>query len=1048
MTGLEIAIIGMSGRFPGAPNIAAFWDVIRNGAECIRTFTRDELRAAGIPARVIDDPDYVPRRGVIDGIEEFDAELFGVTRAEAELMDPQHRLFLECAWEALEDAGCDPSRTRQPIGVYAGALSSQYLGHLFTSGYPIAQLRSPHAVLGNESDHLATRTAYKLDLRGPAVAVQTACSTSLVAVHMACQALLGGDCDLALAGGAAIAIPQHSGYVYQDGGVNSRDGSCRAFDAEASGTVSGSGVGVVLLRRLDDALAAGDRIVAIVKGSAIDNDGADKAGYTAPSVAGQARAIRLAQRRAEVSPHTIGFVETHGTGTSLGDPIEIAALTRAFTGSAGTGTGPGPGTRTGEGERERAGWCAIGALKANIGHLDAAAGVAGLIKTALVLQHRVIPPIVHFTAPNPLIDFARSPFFVPTMAMPWESEAGVPRRAAVSSLGIGGTNAHVVLEEAPPRDAPAAGPATGPATGQAPGSVPGPVPVFTLSARTPEALRAMRIALAEHLRAHPQLDPRDVACTLNVGRRQMPHRMAFTCETIADAVEKLSGDDDAGRGRARGHVQASAVSEHSQPVFMFPGQGTQDVGMGCDLFAHHPALKRTVDECLALLPAALAAQLRAAWFVDAGGQANSAPVSVRPFEAHDEVRALRAVRDVLDGRNVAGHAATSGPGGADSLHDTCLGQPALFILEYALARLWQSWGIQPRAMIGHSIGEYVAACLAGVWPLADALQLVAARGALMQATAPGAMLALPLPVDDARALVDATITSPAINSPGGRVAGRVAIAVINSSAMCVASGPEDDIAALEALAAARGITTRRVRTNRAFHSASMDSMLDAFVRVVRSIPARPPDVPIVSTVTGAWLTDADAVNPDYWAAQVRQPVLFAPAVETLKASGVRMFLEVGPGTSLSGFVLEDLDDPSRMLVTGGLPRRASASDSLQRALAQLWTRGAAIDWRAYHAGDRRQRVSLPTYPFERTRLWIDGGSRRRDRVEREASIAPAPATPGAEPLTPIVAATPIAPMAASAAIVAAAAFDEPDPLLIIEDQLRVMQAQLDVWPVA
>jgi acyl transferase domain-containing protein len=915
MTGLEIAIIGMSGRFPGAPTVAAFWDLVREGADGTREFTRDELIAAGAPPAVVDDPDYVRRRGAIDDIEAFDAELFGIARGEAELMDPQHRLFLECAWDVLEEAGCDPTREHRPIGLYASASSSQYLWHLYEQGVAGTLLRSAHAVLGNDSDYLPTRVAYKLDLRGPAVAIQTACSSSLVAVHVACQALIGGDCDMALAGGASVAVPQAAGYLYQEGGVLSRDGCCRAFDAEASGTVGGSGVALVVLKRLADALEDGDRVLAVIKGSAINNDGAAKAGFTAPGIDGQVRAIRLAQRRAEVEPDTITLIEAHGTGTALGDPIEVAALTRAF----------GDGVR-----RTQA--CAIGSVKSNIGHLDAAAGVAGLIKATLALQHRQIPPSRHFTRPNPQIDFAHGPFFVPTRAMPWESAAGVPRRAAVSSLGIGGTNAHVVLEEAP---APVP---SGPGRG---------VPMLTLSAKTPAALQRLRVSLAEFLATHPDVDLFDAAYTLHVGRRPLAHRVAIACRVVEEAIAELRRDDP-GPAPASGAIA---------PVFMFPGQGSQYVQMGRELAGAYPGVAATIAECLGALPSPVAVRVRGALYPPAETSADAAD---RTLQATDP------------------------------------GQLALFIIEYALARLWMSWGVAPYAMVGHSLGEYVAACLAGVWTLEETLRIVTARGTLMQATAPGAMVAVPLPASEARAYVT----------------GGLALAAINTSQLCVIAGPEPEIAALETTLRHAGVAGRRLRTGRAFHSASMDPMLGEFGDLLRRVPPRPPAKPFVSTVTGGWISHAEATSVEYWVSQVRSPVLFASAIETLRAVGGAAFLELGPGAALAGFVAADYPDDVEPTpaICAGLARAAegpaSETASLHRAVAELWTHGLEVDWQAFHAGERRQRVALPTYPVERLRVWPASTRGRRGARGHE---------------------------------------DRLDPIQIVRDQIQVMQAQLACW---
>jgi phthiocerol/phenolphthiocerol synthesis type-I polyketide synthase E len=725
--------------------------------------------------------------------------------------------------------------------------------------------------IGNDKDFLASRAAFKMGLEGPAVVVQTACSTSLVAVHLACQALLGGDCDMALVGGSAVTAYQQVGYVYQKGNILSPDGHCRAFDADARGTVGGNGVAVAALKRLEDALADGDTVHAVILASAINNDGAAKIGFTAPRVDGQAAAIRAAHVAADVDPATITYVEAHGTGTELGDPIEIEALTQAF--RAGT---------------DRTGFCAIGAAKTNIGHLDVAAGITGLIKTALVLRDGEIPPTLHFNRPNPQIDFASSPFFVNTRLTRWTPPAGVPRRAGVSSFGMGGTNAHVVMEQAPPV-APSATPSRA-------------EQLLVLSARTETALDAASRRLGEHLQRHPAQPLADVAWTLQQGRRGFAHRRAVVARTHAQATQALA---DAARG-----VSGRAGNEAPAAVFLFPGQGAQYAGMARGLYEREPVFRAELDRCAEILRPHLGLDLRTVIFSE----------------------------------------------DADRLKQTALTQPALFAVEYATAKQWMSWGVEPEAMVGHSVGEYVAACIAGVFSLEDALALVAERGRLMQSLPSGSMLAVPLPASEVEAMLG----------------GSVSVATINAPDRCVVSGPSDDIARLEAELLGRGIEAKRVETSHAFHSPMMDSILDAFTARVAGTVRNAPELRWVSNLTGTWITPAEAVDPGYWSRHLRGAVRFAECVATIAAEGrERVFIECGPGRTLSSLVKRQVPGSVSIHSIRHPDDAADDVEVLLGALGRAWAAGAEIDWSAVHGGDERRRVPVPTYPFERKRFWID-----------------------------------------------------------------------------
>jgi amino acid adenylation domain-containing protein len=874
-----IAIIGMAGRFPGADDLNQFWANLENGVESISFFSAAQLQAAGVPQALIANPDYVPAKAIVDKADYFDARFFGYSPGEATLMDPQQRIFLEAAWSALEDAGCDPDQYTGSIGVYAGASPNLYMfqvlgvqqDNLTGYGFPLT--------IHQEKDYLATRVSYEMNLRGPSVAVQTACSTSLVAVHMACRSLLGGECDIALSGAVSVQVPQHSGYLYQQGGIGSRDGHCRVFDAAASGTVFGNGVGVVVLKRLSDALRDGDPIRAVIRSTAINNDGSGKAGFTAPSVAGQAEVITMAHRAAaQLNARRISYVEAHGTGTVVGDPIEITALTQAF-----RATTPDSG------------FCALGSVKSNIGHLDAAAGMAGLIKTVLALEHRRIPPTVNFSSANPDIDFAHSPFYVNTQLADWKSDG--PRLAGVSSFGVGGTNAHLILEEAPPPPTAAAS------------SLP---QLLVFSAGTPAALDASIANVREHLRANPALDLAEVAYTLQRGRHAFELRQTFVGENSAESLQLL---DPAARPPA-------TRSPQSVPkiVFMFTGQGSQYAGMGAELYRSEAEFRRCIDECLEL---------------------------IRPHVDAD----LRTILWAQSGQQDAG-----------LINQTAYTQPALFIVEYALARLWMHWGVTPYVMIGHSIGEYVAACLAGVMSLPDALQLVAVRGRLMQGLAPGAMLAAMLAREDVEALIGRT-----------KLQGSLSIAAVNAPELTVVSGPAAAIDAFEAALIGAGQSGRRLHTSHAFHSSMMDPILAEFTRAVARVTLRAPRIPYVSNLTGTWTTDAEATDPGYYANHLRQAVRFSDGIRTIAAEVSPVFLEVGPGQTLRSLARRHTIDGREVIALHSLPAATDKPGdrrAMQDALGQLWRQGIGPDWQALHAPHAPRRVSLPTYPFERRRYAV------------------------------------------------------------------------------
>jgi acyl transferase domain-containing protein/acyl carrier protein len=875
-----VAIVGMAGRFPGAAGVEQFWQNLCRGVESITFFGDEELRASGVAPEDFGRNGYVKAKPVLDDMEMFDASFFGFTPREAELMDPQHRVFLECAWAALERAGYDAGRYAGKIGVYAGAsLSTYVIGALRSLSGTVTMGALQQLGIGNGLATFATRVSYALDLRGPSVSVQTACSTSLAAVHLACQSLLGYQCDMALAGGVSIILPSREGYQYEEGGIFSPDGHCRPFDARGAGTLVGDGAGVVVLKRLSEALEDGDHIHALIKGSAMNNDGSQKVGFTAPSVKGQVEVIAEAQAVAGVHPAGISYVEAHGTGTRMGDPIEVKALTEVF--RAGT---------------SMKGFCAIGSLKANIGHLDTAAGVASLIKTALSLEHKQLPPTINFESPNPEIDFANSPFYVNTRHAEWPAGAG-PRRAGVSSFGFGGTNVHLVLEEAPPPQA------TQPSR---------PWHIVALSAKTEEALDAAADNLRAHLEERPGLELADAAYTYLVGRKAFDVRRFVVCRDAADAAEAL-------RARDPQRVIGGAVAAGPQRpvVFMFPGQGAQHVGMAGDLYRTEPTFRQHFDRCCELLRPHLGLDLRRVVFAPAA-------------------EAVEAARQ---------------------LEQTWLTQPALFCVEYALAQLWMGWGVRPQAMLGHSIGEYVAACLAGVLSLEDALTLVAGRGRLLQRLPGGSMLAVPLSEQELTPLL------------AGR---RLCVAATNGPATCVVAGAQAEVEEFEKVLGERRISSRRLHTSHAFHSEMVEPALREFVALFKGVRLSPPQTPFVSNVTGTWISAAQATDPEYWARHLRQTVRFAEGVQELLREPGRILLEVGPGQTLSALARQQAAR-TKTLVVSSLPRpgeEGSDAASALGALGRLWLAGVGVDWQRFYAHEERRRVPLPTYQFERRRHWI------------------------------------------------------------------------------
>ncbi|CAG9001156.1 MAG: hypothetical protein CENE_03173 [Candidatus Celerinatantimonas neptuna] len=878
LSGYELAIVGMAGVFPGAKNIEQFWQNLSQGKESIRTLSDDELTAAGVSIESRQQSDFQPRVAALDDAFGFDAGFFGYSPREAEVLDPQQRLFLETCWHALEHAGYVPEKFSGSIGVYASSGSNSYLIDCLRHRQSVfSQVTMDELNHGNNSDFVSTRVAYKLGLNGPAMTIGAACASSLVALHHACQGLLLGECDMALAGGVHIGVPDKVGYHSSESGILSRDGSCRPFDARASGTVGGDGSGVVALRRLQDAIDARDSIIAVIKGSAISNDGSRKLGFTAPSVPGQVESIKRALVASDVEAQSIGYVEAHGTGTELGDPIEIEALKTAY-------------------QSDESKWrCAVASVKANVGHLDAAAGVAGIIKAAMVLQNQYIPPAVNFETLNPKIELDHSPFFIPKQGEKWESEH--IRRAGVSAFGVGGTNAHVILEEScfnwpcEPAHLPQ---------------------LWCVSAQSQSALQANIAQLHQWLKAHPQANLANVAFTLMQGRRDMVFRHSFLAKDIDQMLRELS------------LPQSAIRSEKSlSMVFMFSGQGSQYRGMMAPLYQHAPRFTQVVDECAGQLQSILDLDIRTLMF------------------------------DAFDGGRQD-----------DALYQTQFTQPALFVVEYALSQQLMDWGIQPNALIGHSIGEYVAACLAGVFSLSDALQLVCMRGSLMGRMPAGQMVAVYLGVDEVQPYLVPHTSVAANNAPG----------------FCVVSGTDEAMPLLIERLQKDDIEVKPLQTSHAFHSEMMDGCLDEYRRCFDQVVLHPPKLPFISCVSGDWITDDQAISPDYWVQQLRHPVAFCEGIQVLLARSNSILLEVGPGKVLTGLTSLQLGDQKahhRVIHTQPEPRQyLQAYNLLLGALGKIWESGVIPDWQRFMGG-ARARVALPGYPFEHQHYELKGQSLRQ-----------------------------------------------------------------------
>ncbi len=868
----DIAVIGMAGRFPGAQSVSELWDVLINGKETISFFSKEELDIH-IPESMRNDPLYVGARGIVPSAKEFDPIFFGLSPKLALAMDPQQRLLIEIAWEVLEQNGYLPKHYDGSIGVYTGCgTNTYYVNNVIPNTELVDEVGEFQTTTVNDKDYTATRIAYHLNLKGPAVSVHSACSTSLLAIAEAVEALRNEQCDIALAGAASVTAPMNSGHLYQEGSMKTPDGHCSPFDVNAKGTVFSDGAGIVLLKSLEHAERDGDTIYGIIKGVGLNNDGGDKGSFTAPSAEGQSIAIKNAFEDAQISPSEISYIETHGTATPVGDPIEIQGLELAF------------------GTQENKNYCAIGSIKSNLGHLTSAAGVAGFIKTILSLHHKQIPPSLGYTKPNPLIDFDNNPFFVNNILRNWESEK--TRKAGISSFGVGGTNVHVVVEEYENKVKTT--------------DIGRPVQLLVWSAKSQNSLDGYQKALGNYLNDSTSANLADVAYSLNITRDVFNKRSFLVSNSTQEASTVLLSNENK-------IASNSLRAIPDELVFVFPGQGSQYLQMGKELYENEIVFREAVDYCAEFLKEEFKFDIREIIYP----KSNSADSE-------------------------------------DKLKDTRYTQPALFIIEYALAQLLLSWSIQPTTLCGHSIGEFVAAHLAGVFTLPDALRLITLRGKLVSELPGGSMLSVREAVDNIADLLPQTLS----------------IAAINSDKLCVISGPDDDIEKFAQQLNDVGILNKLLFTSHAFHSTMMDPILGIFEAEVRKAALNTPKLPIISTVTGALLSDTDATDPMYWTNHLRATVRFSDAMDTVsQIDKDAVLLEIGPGQALTTLALQKKLSAVSSL---SIPKTNEGSyHTVLTALGQLWLKGIEPDWKAFYREQSRQKVLLPSYVYDKKPCWID-----------------------------------------------------------------------------
>ena len=949
----------MAGRFPGARDIDQFWANLRGGVESITALSDDELLQSGADREWLDRPDFVKSAPVLEDFDKFDPKFFKISRREAEMMDPQQRILLELAWETMERAGYVGDAYRGLVGVFAGSgglMSSYLLSPMHVNNRLIGTTGSMQCI-GNDKDYLSTRISYKLNLRGPSLTVQAACSTSLVAVHLACQSLLFGECDMAMAGGVTVRVPHRMGYLHAGQALLSPDGRCRPFDAGANGTVFGSGAGMVLLKPLAQAIDGGDHIHAVIRGSAVNNDGSAKLSYWATNADGQSAACTDAMAVAEVEPRSIGLLEAHGTATAMGDPVEIFGLNKAY--------------RRGTKDKQ---FCAIGSVKSNFGHLEAAAGIVSFIKAALALEHKTLPPTINYRKSNPAINFPESPFFVNTECRPWKSD-GQPRRAAVNSLGIGGTNAHVILEEPPccdsanrndnSRGLTAPGEQTREsstfrrqfASGYCDKSVADAKHALTLSAQTPTALHELAEKYVGYFDANHNAELADVCFTANTGRARFQHRLALVARSAEETRDRLN---KWARGRDESPcLQGIAGSAAPSVAWLFTGEGSEYFRMGRDLYDSQPVFREAIDRCYAILGANVGL--------------SGANVDLSGATAGLSSSAGDAPRKNTAGQASSGtHGIDDIDGTPDSAYRAIDSHPALFALEYALSQLWKSCGVEPTALVGHGLGEYAAACHAGVFSLEDAIELVAARARLIDSLPDdGRMIAV---------MADSERTAELITP----FVGDVWIAAHNGPRQTVVSGRAKSIASLAARLAEHGVRVRPLPGERALYSPLIEPAADEFRRVCERVTFKKPRIKLISGLSGEPAGE-EIASPDYWLRHLVEPIRFAGQIEALDRDGCRIFVEIGPRPVLSGLGRRLVRQWEGDWLPSIQPGRSERPVLLDGA-ARLFVRGVNVDWSGIDRDAPRRRVVLPTYPFQRKRFWIEPMEVIKQEIKDEVRI--------------------------------------------------------------
>jgi len=901
-----VAIIGMAGKFPKAHNIHEFWSNLVEGRDCISKFTTEELIEAGESTELIAHPDYVAAKGILKDSLSFDASFFGYSPAEAATIDPQQRLFLETCWSALEDGAAIKYRSSVPIGVFGSASMSTYLLDCMAKDPSInTRYDSFQLLLGNDKDFLTTRVSFKLNLTGPSIVVQTACSSSLTATHLACQSLKDGECDLALAGGVSLNFPQKKGYLFKQGMVLSPDGKCRPFDDNAKGTVEGTGVGVVLLKRLEDALEDGDHIYAVIHGTACNNDGVEKIGYTAPSLDGQAAVINETLQYAGIHPENITYIEAHGTGTPLGDPIEISALSRAFSE-----------------QTAKTGFCAIGSVKSNIGHLNAAAGIASLIKVALSIKNKMLPASINFSKPNQKINFENTPFYVNKELKDWEQSKGTARFAGLSSFGIGGTNVHMILSESPTNRSLAEKNRR---------------QIVPVSAKSANSVTNYCKALRDYIDQNPKTSIMDLAYSLGTGREEFDKRIAFVASSTTELLSKLES----------AHDVKTVSMDSKKVVWLFSGQGSQFEGMALELYVHQDIFREELDSCIGKLPA-------------------SAP--------------LKLIKKQLFGGTDEASLSSSHSYGTEIV------QPALFIFEYSLAKMLQRLGMNADSYAGHSLGEFVAATLSGVFSLEDALRIVTQRGRLMATLKDGAMLAV---YSNDQFVKELQSKFPKID-----------IAAINGSENSVFSGPSSEIQRLAKYCIECSVRHNLLNTNFAFHSRMVEPIMGDFEKAFDNIKLSSPKTEIFSNLTGQRADDLLMTNSDYWVDHLRKPVLFHEMIKNSLKDSDNIFVEIGPGNTLTSIVKSTFQSQKALCLLPHVRSTVNQEEHFLETLSSLWQEGNSLDWSVFHKNSEKKIISIPTYQFERTEYSMLDVREKPEKALSNASSNEGLANPKLETIEP------------------------------------------------